>query len=231
MKLSVLTVCILLVGAVRINKEEDQKAAKPIAEDTPAETNGETKPEEDTTEPTEEDEELELETEEDEDKEDLETEGEDEETDGEDKAPEDLDPEAGAEPETLPTEDETCPTGDFGKDGEAQIEIQSGRLINTEVVVETLELTDKEGNTVEVEVIAGSAMIPQAYVKLGKAGYLIDREGNLVDFDGTVLTENADLASMLTSIASGEEMGKVMGVKIVTILDEGDFMPEEFADW
>ena len=94
----------------------------------------------------------------------------------------------------------------FNLDGEEWVD-KDKRLLSMEAVIREVEVQDELGNEVTLEVYQASSYIPENYVKIGKIGFMSDLEGNLVDLDRQVLLTNRDLATMLTKIQKGEDIG------------------------
>ena len=94
----------------------------------------------------------------------------------------------------------------FNLDGEEWID-KDKRLLSMEAIIREIDIQDEEGNDMILEVYQASSYIPENYVKIGKIGFMSDLEGNLVDFDGQILLTNKELATMLTKISKGEDIG------------------------
>lgn len=68
------------------------------------------------------------------------------------------------------------------------VEQATGRFISTETNVKEIEAKDSEGKPVKLEIYEGSSLIPARYLKFGHFGFLADEQGNLVNYEGTILT-------------------------------------------
>lgn len=69
-----------------------------------------------------------------------------------------------------------------------------------------IEIEAEDGNVVTLQLFNASTFMPDHYLKIGKNGYLADFEGNLVNFDGVILTSRDDVAELINRIQQGEEL-------------------------